>query len=442
MNRDSLFELRVLTGTHSGARALLAEQPQTLGSGDDCALILSDEGVLAQHATLEQRPDGSTALRWLDSDLPPLVIRPGQGAWVGPVQVAVERIDAPWCDEVPLADATLAPEDPSADLPQPGPGDLPTPPTRRWGSWARRGAGCAAALILAGLAVWPLVQAVQDGQAAAAPSTPAPSHAQPGSAPADALQVIVAQLGLASRVRIDRSNPQAPVVTVGFLPEDEALALAQALSRVSPRPGMVPVDEAELIASVTEAVQQEGGPADAPLGVQYLGAGRFRVQGQVADEGERAQLIARLEQAFPMAGGFESALTTRAEAGQAMVGELQRARLGRVTGQWIDGALVLDVTLDAGTQARWEHALMAAASRHALPFRAQVRMAQGTQEPNSAELPFKIRSVVSSALPHVMLADGRKLLTGARLEGWRLRDIGRRTLVFEDPQGHPYTVER
>lgn len=444
MNRDSLLELRVLTGSHSGARALVAAQPQTLGSGDDCALILSDEGVLAQHATLEQRPDGSTALRWLDSDLPPLVIRPGQGAWVGPVRVAVERVDAPWRDEVPMADPALTPEDLSGSPPEarePDPIEPSAQPKRHWGRMARRGAACTAMLALAGLAIWPLVHALQNEQATQASSPHAGRHASSGSAPADALQSIVGQLGLAGRVRIDRSNPQAPVVIIGFLPEDEALALAQGLSRLSPRPRMTTVDEAELVAAVTAEIQREGGNVDAPLDVQYLGAGRFQVRGQVADEAERAMLIARLEQAFPLAGGFESTLTTRAEAGKAMVSELQLTGLGRITGEWVDGTLVLDITLPPGAQARWERALLAAVARHPLPFRALVRTGQGPEGPTTSQLPFKIRSIVSNPLPHVMLADGRKLFTGARLEGWEVKDIGRRSVVFEDPRGHKLTLD-
>ncbi len=45
MNRDSMLELRILTGTHAGARALLTDIPQLVGSDEGCALILSDTGI-------------------------------------------------------------------------------------------------------------------------------------------------------------------------------------------------------------------------------------------------------------------------------------------------------------------------------------------------------------------------------------------------------------
>ena len=47
MKSDRMLELRVLTGVHAGASALLAAHPQWVGSDEDCALILTDTGVEA-----------------------------------------------------------------------------------------------------------------------------------------------------------------------------------------------------------------------------------------------------------------------------------------------------------------------------------------------------------------------------------------------------------
>ena len=104
MKRDQMLELRVLTGTHAGARVLLPDAPQVLGSAGDCDLILCDDGIAPQHARLERLGDGSALLHVLDRDLPPIHIRPGQGAEVGQVRIAVEEVDAPWQEDVPIAD--------------------------------------------------------------------------------------------------------------------------------------------------------------------------------------------------------------------------------------------------------------------------------------------------------------------------------------------------
>jgi hypothetical protein len=125
-----------------------------------------------------------------------------------------------------------------------------------------------------------------------------------------------------------------------------------------------------------------------------------------------------------------------------MLEALRRQGLGRIHGEWTEGMLVLEVTLAPGDQVRWEQALLAVATRHDLPFRAQVRLQPGTQRPTAAELPFTIRSVVNSPLPHVTLSDGRKLMAGGRLEGWQLQEIGASHLVLDGPQGQRITMER
>lgn len=101
MKSDRMLELRVLTGIHAGARALLTADSQVIGSGEECALILSDGGVLAQHARLESSADGSVVLRWLDDALPPVWLQPGQSACIGPVRIAIETLGAPWREDLP-----------------------------------------------------------------------------------------------------------------------------------------------------------------------------------------------------------------------------------------------------------------------------------------------------------------------------------------------------
>ncbi len=370
MNRDSMLELRVLTGTHAGARALLADVPQLIGSDEDCTLILSDTGIQRQHASLEHQPDGSILLRLLDGDLPPLVIRPGQGTQLGPVRLAVERTDAPWQDEVPM----LEPDLPEPALEETSQAATATP--RRVGPgarWTRVMPWLAAAVGLLGAILWPVVHALQ-GTRTAAHASVHPAATAPVSTPADAVRRVVGELGLAQQVTVDSADPQLPVVHAGFVSEDELLALAQALARLSPRPRLVTSDDAQ-------------------------------------------------------------------RAGAALLQDLQRQGLGQVTGQWIDGTLVVDAVLAPGMQPRWEQALVAAAARHALPFRAQVSTTPAPPPAATGPLPFTVRSVVTNPLPHVTLTDGRKLFVGGRLDGWLLTAISPRALTFEDRQGHRITQE-
>ncbi|WP_433977549.1 FHA domain-containing protein [Erwinia sp. E_sp_B01_9] len=47
-----MFELRVLTGRHQGAALPVTGGEWSLGSAEEADLLLSDSGVLAQHARL------------------------------------------------------------------------------------------------------------------------------------------------------------------------------------------------------------------------------------------------------------------------------------------------------------------------------------------------------------------------------------------------------
>ncbi len=372
MNRDSMLELRILTGTHAGARALLTDIPQLVGSDEGCALILSDTGIQGQHACLEHQPDGSILLRLLNGDHTPLVIRSGQGARLGPVHIAVEHADAPWQDEVPMVEPG-----PPALAQQPIPQSDAVGP-RRAGSgtrWSRAIPGLAAAAGLLSAILWPVVHALQGNASTVPAAVASAAPAATTSTPADAVRRVVADLALAQQVRIDEADPHSPVVHAGLIAEDQLLALAQALSRLSPRPRLVTADEAQL-------------------------------------------------------------------AGAALLQDLQRQGLGQVTGQWIDGTLVLEAVLAPGMQSRWERALVAAAARHALPFSVQVSATPATPSAvGSAPPPFSVRSVVTSPLPHVTLTDGRKLFVGGQLDGWQLTAISPRALTFEDRQGHRITQE-
>src|SRR3546814_609486 len=61
--------LRILAGLHAGASRDLAEQEMILvGSGDDCDIVLADQGV-ARHHALINLVGGMSSLRALDAPL-------------------------------------------------------------------------------------------------------------------------------------------------------------------------------------------------------------------------------------------------------------------------------------------------------------------------------------------------------------------------------------
>lgn len=426
-----MLELRVLTGTHAGARALLSAEPQWIGSGDECALILTDEGLLDQHACLEHAPDGTWVLRWQDEQEPPLVLRPGVSAWVGPVRIAVETLGTPWRDDLPLVTpitpAAARLEEPARQAPSSA-----ARPSRRW-VFAAAGT---CALLMAGWALataWPHVSKSLAREAAPPPVTRAPDEPLPA---------MIARLGLNARVTLDVSKPQRPVARAVFLSAQETEALAQALSRRTPAAHLELIEEAQAVEQVVRQVQRVAEPLGATLAVRHLGGGRFRVEGQVADESQRTQIATDLKDLLPQVMQFEFAMQARSELANAMLSELKRLGIGQLQGGWREGVLVIDARLPPGGVPQWERALLAAAERYEVPFRAMVVGGEATAGSSSASSPFTVRSVVSTPQPYVILSDGTKLVPGAQIAGWLLVEIDRQGVRFKGPEGQTITVER
>ncbi len=428
-----MLELRVLTGTHAGARALLSAEPQWIGSGDECALILTDPGLDPQHARIAHRPDGTLALEWADGAQPPVVLRPGQSAWVGPVRIAVESLGAPWRDDAPVATAEVinAPQTAEPTALQ-APGGAPA-------QGHRTRAILAITLALIGLvALGGYLFRGATGPAIARPSTP-----QAGAqAPDEALGPLIARLGLKGRVTIDMSDPERPGVRASFLAGEEIEALANELSQRSVRPHLVVVDEAQAVQQVAQGVQRVGELFDTTLTATHLGAGRFRVEGRVADEPQRAQIASELRDTLPQVTGFEFAIASRAGMARAMVDDLKQHGVAQLQGRWEGGVLTMEARVPPGGLPRWELALLEVAQRHDVPFRIEVKGGEGGTAAAAMQLPFTVRSVVNAPQPFVILADGTKLATGGQAAGWRLVAIDRQAIRFENQQGQALIVER
>ncbi len=455
MKRDRMLELRVLTGTHAGARVLLPDAPQVLGSADDCDLILCDDGIAPQHARLERLEDGSALLHVLDRDLPPIHIRPGQGAEVGQVRISVEEADAPWNEDVPIADQPppeglpLAAGEGPAGAPDAGgpqasglqPPATPRPPVRAparaaGGWWQVAGAallvGAGAVSYLAWTGTARAPRALDAGPVAAAP----------GTAGLDAVDAAIARLGLSDRVRVERKPGQLPVVLAGLLSPEDAEALAAALSRLDPRPGLRIMSEEDLQAAVVDALLRLSESIERPLASTYLGAGRFRVSGRVADDGQRQSVLGQLDSQVPEARGFEHALRTDLEASEAMLEDLRQHAALAIQGEWSQNLLAMRVRVnDGGEMARWERALVAVARDHSLPFKATL-FGPGAQKAGEALVPPPVRSVIGGPSPYVVLADGSKVMLEGTVGHLRLVEITPRAAVFASPSGQRATVER
>lgn len=449
-----MLELRVLTGTHAGARALLSEGPQVLGSASDCDLILSDEGVQGRHLRIERDPDGGIVLRWEDEAVTPLRIAAGEGADIGPVQIAIDEAGAPWRTDMPLrtpvrtgtgATGPHADEAPHAGI-EPGavaPSALGAPGARRRpktaSNWHRRaalgGAVMLAVLVTIGAWNWRMRLAVPVAQ------TPVPALDAAPPTQAATLDRVIRQLGMAHRVRVETRPGMISVVRAVGISDEEAEVLAIALSRLSPRPALEITSDQELAAAVAEFVSRMAREKAPGLRVRYLGDGRFAVAGRVADDGLRREIQSDLKQAFAQAREFEWHLVTSPEATTSLVEDLRNAGFDDVAGRWDEGAARLSVSLDESRVRAWEVALARLVGTHNLPLRATMTLRQPPRARPGPPQPA-LRSVMGGPLPYVVLVDGRKVIPGGDADGWTLVEIQARAVVFEGVGGRRVSMER
>ncbi|MEO5671739.1 MAG: type III secretion system inner membrane ring subunit SctD [Ramlibacter sp.] len=456
MNRDGMSELRILTGTHAGARALLSESAQTLGSGDDCDFILSDDGVAQQHVRVESQQDGTVLLYWLDSDdNEPQRLIPGEGAAVGPVTITVDEASAPWPDAVEASTRLAAAaerrepvaRDDALDTAPSGVQAAPVPalPARSTSITSLVLVVLFALLLTVGAGIWWTSAAVSPSPSSAA--SPAPTHPVPVVNEALRIQreqilAIATKLGMAGRVKVDIVPGGGPLqVRASLLSEEDAEILAMALAGLSPRPALRTGSERDLKLAVEDAVQRHAVRLQTRIAARYLGDGRFSIEGRVPDAAAKPPILKSLRAEFSDARAFEDGLQTSAEQADAMLEDLRRQGIQGVVGQLHEGTLAITVRLSAADVSRWEKSLLAVGARYDVPFKATLDVSADAPR-ISATLPLHIRSVVSGDAPYVLLADGSRLFVEGQRAGWRLVSIGAQSMVFEGTQAQRVVVDR
>ncbi len=431
-----MLELRVLSGTHAGARVLLPEAPQTLGSHTDCDLVLSDDGIQGQHARLAYQEDGTVEVEWL-GDGPArraTRLRAGQGVELGGgVRISLAVADAPWADEVEW----LTPE--PAPAPEPAAADAAA-------AQAEPAADRAPSrFVAAGLALLGLVALSAGWLAlrgpAAAPDADAAATA--GNAPAqaspEAVAKAIAELNLGERVRVEPDARRGARVRAAFLSDGEVERLVAVVSGLAPRPRLDVLSTDDVLGAIQEVLLNHADTARGRPTASLAGAARIRVEGRVRDAASREQIQGELQRGFPMVQAFEWALATDEEMAQQLLEELQGLRLGEVQGRWADGRLSVEARIPADRIARWERGLANAVAHHPVPLEATLLAPQTVAR---VSLPFSVRSIVGGVMPFVTLGDGRKLVLEGEVDGWRLAAIGTTAVIFEHRDGSRITVER
>ena len=432
-----MLELRVLSGTHAGARVLIPGDPQILGSDPACDLILTDEGVAGQHARLTVNEDGSVQVEWLgEAPSRSLRLRLGQGTDLAAgLRIGIATADGPWEEAVELLTPEAAPlpneaaSEAIALAPPSQPGRLEALSTNQL---ALTGLAVLGALGL-GLAIITVAGGPQGSQAPTSTASAPSTLASP-----DTVAQALAALELGPRILVEPDTRRGARVRAAFLTHTEAERLVAVITGLSPRPRLEILTTEELILALEEALFSYNDPQRGRLSARVTGPGQVRIEGRVRDSAIREQIRGELQRGFPLVQAFDWNLLTDEELAQRFLTELQALQTGTVAGGWVDGRLRVEARVYADRIPLWERGLAALAPRHPVPFEATLVILS----PPRPSLPFAVRSIVGGTIPFVTLGDGRKLVLEGEFEGWRLVRIDPASVLFERRDGTRVTVER
>lgn len=488
MNPHADHELRILSGVHAGAHEPLGDAGVVLGSAADCDFILEDADMAPRQGRLEASESGWRLFAsnpGSGEKAESVAMAPGSLHRVGPIVVSVDAADAPWPDaalvrelldvlrtsDAEQADAASrpptgsigagtagSPTDGAAEGAEGSEAGEPREAEEGAGATETAGAlyagerssgvapsgpsphrtrlfiGAALGVIALGL-LWAVLPQGEgpSGQALAGVAPAAPPAASGEALVADITRAVDAlDLGQAFEVHIDGSG--RPRVKMGVLNAADHERLALALAAFKPRPGLSVIAESELFQAVSEAVATQARQRGAVLKVVNAGGGRFRIEGQLETTRQRDELLGELQDALP-AVMLESGLIVPEDLAARMLDDLQTARVASVEGRWSEGQLRLDVCTSRSNVARWEALLVSVAQRYPVPFTATLcdngRVSPAAAAKALAQLPFRVRAVVSGDTPYVVVDDGARLMVGGQRGDWRLASVDAQSVVFE-----------
>jgi type III secretion system YscD/HrpQ family protein len=432
---EKSFEIRVLSGIQSGAKATLPAGRATIGSADDCDIVLSADDVTGHHAALVL--DGqSLTLTPLEGEVirqdgtliaDPIPLEPhvpfGLGATilaVGPAATPWPRIDisrfgrrpdpAPHAAE-PRPDTTAHP----AEIPQTRQPDQPSPPQSNGPRpLATRIGGLTlyplAALLLAGIGFigfsW-----FTDGGAATGGATVEAAPAPIRPAASDRVTTALTEAGIRTNALDVRQIAENSVLVTGYV---ELSSQEASLRTVAAALDTDVVSRVWAMDTLVAQAQKRLSELAPGLSVAPVEPGVVAVTGYLADEPRRTRILAAVREDVPglrtvvdrLTGPRDLAdLLTVAIAASPLAGTVAVDPLGD------DGVVVRGALGQDGLET-WNAVLagLEADLGTALPVRTAF-------VPVAGDLPFTIRGVVAGPMRYVMTGDGKRVGEGGTLGG-------------------------
>ncbi|MEO1018458.1 MAG: type III secretion system inner membrane ring subunit SctD, partial [Pseudomonadota bacterium] len=435
----------------------------TIGTGDECDLVLRDRSLQDHHATLEIASDhalitpdegmvnvngraleaairlddfepilmGSTglALGPPDTDWPDIDFAP-QSVSTNGAQTPSERTDTPVVNDEP-ATSVGAPQSPADETTAQG-DDAPLPKKRVL--WAAVIAGVVL-FILAGAVLWAVTD--PDGSAQVAEADPETIGEQAKGA--------IHELELSNDVKVvEDGDAGSEVVTVEGYVETRAQrqALVDALQEISSAI-VIQVWATDLLrSSLNDALSG----TSAPLQIAAIDRGDVELEGVLPDQSAITTIRARILEDVPGIKSLKMNVITVADA-SAWIGEAM-ARLA-ISSDTVkisieDKALIAEGTLADGSRTAWHDLVTEFGSQFGQSVVLEDRVTfSAAPAAQALQFNFSVRAINLGPPPYVTLGNGQKYTEGSLLpNGMTLSGIRANSLVLQaDGATHIVTIE-
>lgn len=433
------LELRVLHGPQAGSRLTLFVGEYTLGTDDECEVMLAGPRLMGMHARLKIDAD-TASISPVDGNIldangkqilgdTPLAI--GMPVEIGGVWISVDEVDAPW----PTTE-TLIPQPSAASSPAPAESSEPSlmseAETRGESDFSAQrtrakrlliiSMTCLASVAVLGVAgaFWLSSQPMTPTNESVASASPMPSAATLSDRLAEAFPGRI--------VQVTSGNGGATVVTA--YATDGAMAnRMQQMIRKFDGTAVTQLfsDDAmlESASSVALKFRQEG--TRAVVRVTEMKNGTVSLRGVVASQSVRDELMDNLKNSVPGLRGIDISVQGIDELPSLLTDRLTLADLSKklqiVSRQ---PEFTLRGNLSEEEIQRWETVLTQFSEEFGqiLPIRAMISLQQ--KRP-----PINVQTVVGGSMPFVITDTGQRIGVGGEANGHTISAIRDDEIVFD-----------
>ena len=431
-------ELRVLVGHQAGSSLSLGIGDYSLGTSDECEIILMGSRLEAIHAKLSFDGDQITVKpvegKVCDAqgneimDTFPLTL--GMPFDLGGVWVSVDSVDARWPDP---ADVLPTPVPPSPVDQTVTEGEVQTQgadnPASRLRNRAKITLIVSAVglflIVLAGisLAAWMIEQQARPEVVATVSKPVLPTI------PVNQQKVlqIIQNLDLASSVEMKISE-KGSISVSGYLPDGNTKKrLIQALDNISPSPKTELYVDGELLEAAKKILVDKLDPARANLKADSVTNGVLKVSGAVLTQTAKESAYELVKSEVPGVRQIDGMILQTDDLPQQFQEKIISAGLVKklqvVSRQ---PEFVLRGTMNEEELRNWENVLTEFNEDYGkiLPIRATIRVVQ-------KKSPFNVQIVVGGNMPFVITENGQRVTRGGDINGHTLVTVKDTEVIFD-----------